>query len=184
MAQTSRCSSFPSTQAAAGHITAAACWFPRPAQRSHSAADRLGDRRFSGTHPLNPAIRNGTRGPEMGGRITIGDDCWFGGSVCVLPGVTIGRGVTVGAGSVVTKVRTAFSESECPRWLSLTLQALSRTYLPLLLLPAIRHAFYARSNRSWRWSTSKSTRRRSFSRRANRPRVRLLEPQLALQRDT
>ncbi|GAA6007410.1 sugar O-acetyltransferase [Rhodotorula paludigena] len=58
---------------------------------------------FSGTHPLDPAIRNGTRGPEMGGRITIGDDCWFGGSVCVLPGVTIGRGVTVGAGSVVTK---------------------------------------------------------------------------------
>ncbi|GJN92686.1 hypothetical protein Rhopal_005721-T1 [Rhodotorula paludigena] len=58
---------------------------------------------FSGTHPLDPAIRNGTRGPEMGGRITIGDDCWFGGSVCVLPGVTIGRGVTVGAGSVVAK---------------------------------------------------------------------------------
>lgn len=33
----------------------------------------------------------------------IGEDCWFGGNVIVLPGVTIGRGVTVGAGSVVTK---------------------------------------------------------------------------------
>ena len=35
--------------------------------------------------------------------ITIGDDCWFGGSVIVLPGVTIGDNVVVGAGAVVTK---------------------------------------------------------------------------------
>jgi acetyltransferase-like isoleucine patch superfamily enzyme len=28
---------------------------------------------------------------------------WLGGSVVVLPGVTIGRGCTIGAGSVVTK---------------------------------------------------------------------------------
>lgn len=48
-------------------------------------------------------MRNGTEGPELGGKIEIGEDCWFGGSVIVLPGVTIGRGVTVGAGSVVTK---------------------------------------------------------------------------------
>nr|CCC57294.1 putative maltose O-acetyltransferase [Weissella thailandensis fsh4-2] len=34
--------------------------------------------------------------------ITIGDDCWFGGSVIVLPGVEIGDNVVVGAGSVVT----------------------------------------------------------------------------------
>lgn len=34
--------------------------------------------------------------------ITIGDDCWFGGSVIVCPGVTIGNNVVVGAGSVVT----------------------------------------------------------------------------------
>jgi acetyltransferase-like isoleucine patch superfamily enzyme len=33
----------------------------------------------------------------------IGEDCWLGGNAIVLPGVTIGRGVTVGAGSVVTK---------------------------------------------------------------------------------
>ncbi|GAA5841294.1 hypothetical protein JCM11251_001617 [Rhodosporidiobolus azoricus] len=58
---------------------------------------------YSGTHPLDPSIRNGTAGPEYGGEIHIGDDCWFGGQVCVLPGVTIGRGVTIGAGSVVTK---------------------------------------------------------------------------------
>jgi acetyltransferase-like isoleucine patch superfamily enzyme len=58
---------------------------------------------FSGTHPLDPFVRNGTSGPESGKPIKIGEDCWFGGNCIVLPGVTIGRGVTVGAGSVVTK---------------------------------------------------------------------------------
>jgi len=58
---------------------------------------------YSGTHPLDPFVRNGIRGPESGRPISIGEDCWFGGNVVVLPGVTIGRGVTVGAGSVVTK---------------------------------------------------------------------------------
>ncbi|KAL1871371.1 hypothetical protein Daus18300_004737 [Diaporthe australafricana] len=58
---------------------------------------------FSGTHPLDPTVRNGTRGPETGKPISIGEDCWFGGNCIVLPGVTIGKGVTVGAGSVVTK---------------------------------------------------------------------------------
>lgn len=58
---------------------------------------------FSGTHPLDPHIRNGTRGPETGKPITIGEDCWLGGNVIVLPGITIGKGSTVGAGSVVTK---------------------------------------------------------------------------------
>lgn len=60
---------------------------------------------FAGNHPIDPAVRNGTEGPESGKPITIGEDCWIGGNVIVLPGVTIGRGVTVGAGSVVTKVR-------------------------------------------------------------------------------
>jgi len=35
--------------------------------------------------------------------IVIGDDCWFGSGVQVLPGVTIGEGCTVAAGAVVTK---------------------------------------------------------------------------------
>lgn len=59
---------------------------------------------FSGTHPLDPALRNGTEGPETGKPIVIGEDCWLGGNVIVLPGVTIGKGATIGAGSVVTKV--------------------------------------------------------------------------------
>ena len=40
---------------------------------------------------------------EYGKPITIGNDVWFGGSVTVLPGVTIHDNVVVGAGSVVTK---------------------------------------------------------------------------------
>lgn len=59
---------------------------------------------YSGTHPLDPAVRNGTSGPETGKPIEIGEDCWLGGNVIVLPGVTIGKGATIGAGSVVTKV--------------------------------------------------------------------------------
>lgn len=59
---------------------------------------------YSGTHPLDPALRMGTAGPELGKPINIGEDCWFGGNVIVLPGITIGRGCSIGAGSVVTKV--------------------------------------------------------------------------------
>ena len=59
---------------------------------------------FSGTHPLDPDLRNGTKGPEMGGCITIGKDCWVAGNVIILPDVSVGDGCTIGTGSVVTKV--------------------------------------------------------------------------------
>jgi acetyltransferase-like isoleucine patch superfamily enzyme len=35
--------------------------------------------------------------------VRIDDDCWLGASVIVLPGVTIGKGSVIGAGSIVTK---------------------------------------------------------------------------------
>ena len=63
---------------------------------------------YSGTHPLDPQLRNGTRGPETGKEIHVGEDCWIGGGAIILPGVSIGRGSTVGAGSVVTKDVPAF----------------------------------------------------------------------------
>ncbi|KAK3302907.1 acetyltransferase-like protein [Chaetomium strumarium] len=58
---------------------------------------------YAANHPTDPFVRNGISGPENGKPITVGEDCWFGGNAIVCPGVTIGRGVTVGAGSVVTK---------------------------------------------------------------------------------
>jgi acetyltransferase-like isoleucine patch superfamily enzyme len=60
---------------------------------------------YSGTHPLDPEVRNGTKGPELGGEIHIEEDCWLGGNVIILPGVRIGKGSTIGAGAVVTKVK-------------------------------------------------------------------------------
>src|ERR1035438_4707183 len=31
---------------------------------------------FSGTHPLDPFLCNGIKGPELGAPITIGEECW------------------------------------------------------------------------------------------------------------
>lgn len=56
---------------------------------------------YTAQHPLIPAERN--LGLERALPITIEDDCWLGGDVKVLAGVTIGRGSTIGAGSVVTR---------------------------------------------------------------------------------
>lgn len=72
---------------------------------------------FSGGHPVDPDLRNGTYGPEFGKPIIIGDDCWIGGNVTVLPGVTIGEGCTVGAGSVVTKVGVYWAVTLPINWL-------------------------------------------------------------------
>ncbi|ERF74555.1 hypothetical protein EPUS_00685 [Endocarpon pusillum Z07020] len=55
---------------------------------------------YSGTHPLDPALRNGTAGPELGKEVHIEEDCWLGGNVILCPGVRVGKGSTVGAGSV------------------------------------------------------------------------------------
>lgn len=35
--------------------------------------------------------------------VSIGDGCWIGEKVCILPGVTIGKKCVIGAGSIVTK---------------------------------------------------------------------------------
>lgn len=41
--------------------------------------------------------------PDIGGSIIVDDNVWIGGRSVILPGVTVGRGAVVGAGSVVTK---------------------------------------------------------------------------------
>lgn len=56
---------------------------------------------YTAGHPVHPASRNS--GYEYGIPITIGNNVWIGGSAVILPGVTIGDNVVIGAGSVVTK---------------------------------------------------------------------------------
>ncbi len=55
---------------------------------------------YTATHPLDAIER---RTVEFSKPVFIGNDCWIGGNSVILPGVKIGNGVTIGAGSVVTK---------------------------------------------------------------------------------
>lgn len=52
-------------------------------------------------HPIDPELRAATYQYNMA--IHIGKNCWLGAGVIVLPGITIGDNVVIGAGSVVTK---------------------------------------------------------------------------------
>ena len=56
---------------------------------------------YTACHSTDPVERNTRR--EWAEPVTIGDNVWIGGSVPILPGVTIGSNVTIGAGSVVTR---------------------------------------------------------------------------------
>ncbi|MGT2716163.1 sugar O-acetyltransferase [Streptococcus respiraculi] len=70
---------------------------------------RIGDNAMLGPNvqlltPLHPLEANERiSGMEYGKPITIGDNFWAGGGVTILPGVSLGNNVVVGAGSVVTK---------------------------------------------------------------------------------
>lgn len=56
---------------------------------------------YTAEHPVDAERRS--RGLEMARPIKIGDNVWIGGHVAILPGVTVGSNVVIGAGSVVTK---------------------------------------------------------------------------------
>ena len=56
---------------------------------------------YTAGHPLDTQQRDA--GLEIAKPIRVGSHVWFGGGVKVLPGVTIGSNVVIGAGSVVTK---------------------------------------------------------------------------------
>lgn len=56
---------------------------------------------YTAGHPIEIELRNA--GLEYAKPIKVGNNVWFGGNVVVLPGVTIGNNVTIGAGSIVTK---------------------------------------------------------------------------------
>lgn len=56
---------------------------------------------YTSGHPLDYETRN--KGLEYAKPIKVGDNVWIGGNVCVMPGVTIGNNVVIGAGSVVIR---------------------------------------------------------------------------------
>ena len=56
---------------------------------------------YTAGHPLDAETRDAQL--EFAKPIVVGSSVWFGGGVRVLPGVTIGDNVVIGAGSVVTR---------------------------------------------------------------------------------
>ncbi|MDE5560843.1 MAG: sugar O-acetyltransferase [Bacteroidaceae bacterium] len=54
---------------------------------------------YTACHSTDPVERNTRR--EWARPVNIGDNCWIGGGVTILPGVSIGCNCTIGAGSVV-----------------------------------------------------------------------------------
>lgn len=67
---------------------------------------------YTATHPVELAERLTPDWNQESGEyfcrtyalpVTIGDGCWIGGGVIILPGINIGNGSVIGAGSVVTK---------------------------------------------------------------------------------
>lgn len=76
----------------------------------------IGDRSIFGPytmiHTANHEMDLGAPIQDQGwasGHVTIGPDCWIGMGVSILPGVRIGEGCVVGAGSVVAKDLPDFS---------------------------------------------------------------------------
>lgn len=52
-------------------------------------------------HPIIPELRE--QAYQYNASVHIGKNCWIGAGVVIVPGITIGDNVVVGAGSVVTK---------------------------------------------------------------------------------
>lgn len=52
-------------------------------------------------HPILPELRQ--KGYQYNAPVYIGKNCWIGAGVVILPGITIGDNVVIGAGSIVTK---------------------------------------------------------------------------------
>ncbi|KAG7428751.1 putative acetyltransferase [Fusarium oxysporum f. sp. raphani] len=56
---------------------------------------------FAATHETDVQCQRD--GVEYAKSVAIGDDCWIGGNTAIMPGVTIGKGCTIGSGNIVTK---------------------------------------------------------------------------------
>lgn len=52
-------------------------------------------------HPVDPELR--AKGLQYNKDVYIGENCWIGAGVIIVPGVKIGKNCVIGAGSIVTK---------------------------------------------------------------------------------
>ncbi|KAJ7499477.1 putative O-acetyl transferase [Mycena latifolia] len=89
---------------------------------------------YAAEHPLRPEDRNGSKGRERACSIRIGQDCWIGGAAIILPGVTIGDGATIGAGSVVTR-------DVPPRWPILANETFNLLYGSVQMTQDVKREF-------------------------------------------
>jgi len=64
---------------------------------------------YTGTASTDPRRRAGNQGTQYGKPVIIEDDVWIAANVVILPGVRIGKGSTVGAGSVITRDVATYS---------------------------------------------------------------------------
>jgi Acetyltransferase (isoleucine patch superfamily) len=55
----------------------------------------------SAGHPLLPELRQ--QGYQYNFSVRVGNNCWIGAGVIIVPGITIGENVVIGAGSIVTR---------------------------------------------------------------------------------
>lgn len=59
---------------------------------------------LTSTVPTDPKRRLGSKGPNLGKAVVIEEDCFIAANTTILPGITVRKGSTVGACSVVTRV--------------------------------------------------------------------------------
>lgn len=86
---------------------------------------------YTSGHPIDSERRN--KGLEYAYPITVGNNVWFGASVHVMPGVTIGNDVVIASGSIVKKDipdRVVAGGNPCKVIRSITEQDKTRSYDP------------------------------------------------------
>jgi len=64
---------------------------------------------YTGTCSTDPRRRQGNKGAQHGKPVIIEDDVWIAANVVILPGVRIGTGSTVAAGSIISRDVAKFS---------------------------------------------------------------------------
>ncbi|KAG8624888.1 hypothetical protein KVT40_006639 [Elsinoe batatas] len=81
------------------------CWMQDAATISIGARSIIGPnvKFYTVDISSNPAFRSGTRTMATASPIVVEEDCFIGADVTVLPGRTIRRGATIGAGTIVTQ---------------------------------------------------------------------------------